>query len=75
MYKVELNNVVCQNSSDYEILGSAYEYIEKLEEENKLLKEQFDMIYKGKKLKLLSIEKCKNKYCFNYELESGDSNE
>lgn len=56
-----------------------YDYMKKdrdtLQQENKQLKEQVDMIYKGKKLKLLSIEKCKNKYCFNYELKSGDSNE
>lgn len=38
--KEELNDIVCQSSSDYEILDNAYDYIEKLEQENKSLQFQ-----------------------------------
>lgn len=38
--KEELNDIVCQSSSDYEILDNAYDYIEKLEQENKSLQSQ-----------------------------------
>lgn len=40
MNKEELNDIVCQSSSDYEILDNAYDYIEKLEQENKSLQSQ-----------------------------------
>lgn len=44
MDKEELNNVVCECVSDYEILNSAYEYIEKLEQKNKELEEKIEII-------------------------------
>ena len=40
MNKEELNGIVCQSSSDHEILDNAYYYIEKLEQENKSLQSQ-----------------------------------
>ena len=40
MNKEELNDIVCQSSSDYKILDNAYDYIEKLEQENKSLQSQ-----------------------------------
>lgn len=42
--KEELNDIVCQSSSDYEILDNAYDYIEKLEKENKQLKDNWDKL-------------------------------
>ena len=42
MNKEELTNIVCQSTSDYDILNNAYDYIEKLEEENKQLKEKIN---------------------------------
>lgn len=44
MNKEELNDIVCQSSSDYEILDNAYDYIEKLEKENKQLKDNWDKL-------------------------------
>lgn len=38
--KEELNYIVCQSSSDYEIINNAYDYIEKLEQKNKSLQSQ-----------------------------------
>lgn len=42
MDKEQLNNIVCQSSSDYEILNNAYDYIEKLEQQYKKQKEVID---------------------------------
>lgn len=44
MNKEELNDIVCQSSSDYETLDNAYNYIDKLEQENKKYKEVIDKI-------------------------------
>lgn len=38
--KEKLNDIVCQSSSDYEIIDNAYDYIEKLEQKNKSLQSQ-----------------------------------
>jgi hypothetical protein len=39
--KEKLNDIVCESSSDYDILNEVYNYIEKLERENKKLKKVF----------------------------------
>ena len=44
MNKEELNNVVCECANDYEILNCAYDYIEKLEEDNKQLKDNWNKL-------------------------------
>ena len=50
MNKEELKDIVCQSTSDYDILDNAYDYIETLEQENKQLKEAEGQLYKIKKL-------------------------
>lgn len=85
-YEQLLNNGYCNcnemncldNNSPRRILN----IVKQLQQENKQLKEQLGMSYplfntsfKGKKLKFLSMEKCNNKCCFNYELEEENNNE
>lgn len=45
MNKEKLNDIICQSSSDYEILNNAYDYIENLEQQCKKQKEVIDKIY------------------------------
>ena len=42
MNKEKLNDIICQSSSDYEILNNAYDYIENLEQQCKKQKEMID---------------------------------
>lgn len=46
MNKEELNNIICECNKDYEILNEAYNYIEKLEKENKKLKKEIKQLQK-----------------------------
>ena len=46
MDKEKLNDIICQSSSDYEILNNAYDYIENLEQQCKKQKEVIAKIYK-----------------------------
>lgn len=48
--KEELNSIICQSSSDYDVLNEVYRYIDSLEKENKKFK---------KKLQKISNEFCK----------------
>ena len=42
MNKEKLNDIICQSSSDYEILNNAYDYIENLEQQCEKQKEVID---------------------------------
>ena len=44
MNKEKLNDIVCEASSDYDILNDAYNYIEELEQQVKKQKEVIDKI-------------------------------
>ena len=44
MDKEKLNDIVCEASSDYDILNDAYNYIEKLEQQCEKQKEVIDKI-------------------------------
>ena len=44
MDKEKLNDIVCESSSDYDILNDTYNYIEKLEQQCKKQKEVIDKI-------------------------------
>lgn len=44
MDKEQLNDIMCQSSSDYEVLNNVYDYIEKLEQQCKKQKEVIDKI-------------------------------
>lgn len=46
MNKEKLNDIICQSSSDYEILNDAYNYIENLEQQCKKQKEVIDRAIK-----------------------------
>lgn len=51
--------------------------IENLQQENKQLKDKIPYIIQNNACRYISIEKCKNKVCVNYEiqeLEGSDSN-
>lgn len=81
MNKEEINNVVCESSSDYEILDNAYNYIETLEQENKQLKDNFDELKKLIKWKRKVSSAIRNDYgvsiCYDLnnkmqELEKGE---
>ena len=39
MNKEDLLDIICQSQSDYDIINNAYNYIDKLEKENKKLKD------------------------------------
>ena len=52
MNKEKLNDIICESSSDYDILNDAYNYIENLEQKCKKYKE--------------AIEKIKTRYCDYY---------
>ena len=45
MDKEKLNDIICESSSDYDILNNAYNYIESLEQQCKKQKEVIDKIY------------------------------
>lgn len=45
MDKENLDDIICQNSSDYKILNDAYDYIENLEQQCKKQKEVIAKIY------------------------------
>lgn len=53
--------------------------IENLQQENKQLKDKIPYIIQNNSCKYISIEKCKNKVCVNYEMQEieqgSDSNE
>ena len=42
MNKEELNYIICESSSDYDVLNDAYNYIENLEQQCKKQKEVID---------------------------------
>lgn len=42
MNKEKLNDIICESSSDYDILNNAYTYIESLEQQCKKQKEVID---------------------------------
>ena len=44
MNKEKLNDIICESSSDYDILNDAYNYIENLEQKCKKQKEVIDKI-------------------------------
>lgn len=44
MDKEKLNDIICESSSDYDILNDAYNYIENLEQQSKKQKEVIDNI-------------------------------
>ena len=44
MDKEKLNDIICESSSDYDILNNAYTYIESLEQQCKKQKEVIDKI-------------------------------
>lgn len=44
MDKEKLNDIVCESSSDYDVLNNAYNYIENLEQQVKKQKEVIDKI-------------------------------
>ena len=44
MDKEKLNDIICESSSDYDILNDAYNYIENLEQQSKKQKEVIDKI-------------------------------
>lgn len=44
MNKEKLNDIICESSSDYDILDDAYNYIESLEQKCKKQKEVIDKI-------------------------------
>ena len=46
MNKEKLNDIICQSSSDYEILNNAYDYIENLEKQCEKQKEVIDKAIK-----------------------------
>lgn len=48
---------------------SIYKYIMELRKENKLLKSKIPYIIQNNLCKCISIEKCKNKVCVNYEIQ------
>lgn len=45
MNKEKLNDIICESSSDYNILNDAYNYIESLEQQCKRQKEVINKIY------------------------------
>ena len=45
MDKEKLNDIICDSSSDYDILNNAYTYIENLEQQCKKQQEVIDKIY------------------------------
>ena len=44
MNKEKLNDIICESSSDYEILNNAYDYIENLEQQCKKQQEAIEKI-------------------------------
>lgn len=44
MNKEKLNDIICESSSDYDILNDAYNYIENLEQQCKKQKEVIDKV-------------------------------
>ena len=46
MNKEKLNDIICESTSDYDILNDAYNYIENLEQKCKKQKEVIDKIKK-----------------------------
>lgn len=46
MDKEKLNDIVCESSSDYDVLNNAYNYIENLEQQVKKQKEVINKIMK-----------------------------
>lgn len=44
MDKEKLNDIVCESSSDYDVLNNAYNYIENLEQQVKKQKEVIDKV-------------------------------
>ena len=46
MNKEKINDIICESSSDYDILNDAYNYIESLEQQCKKQKEVIDNIKK-----------------------------
>lgn len=46
MDKEKLNDIVCESSSDYDVLNNAYNYIENLEQQVKKQKEVIDKVNK-----------------------------
>ena len=44
MDKEKLNDIICESSSDYDILNDAYNYIENLEQKCKKQKEVIDKV-------------------------------
>lgn len=67
MNKEELYDIVCESSSDYEILDNAYDYIEKLQQESKKYKEVIDkaITYINDNLIISSILDGKKYYTIN----------
>lgn len=49
-----------------------YEYIKELRKENKLLKSKIPYIIQNNLCKCISIEKCKNKVCVDYEIQENE---
>ena len=45
MNKEKLNDIICESSSDYDILNDAYNYIENLEQKCKKQKEVLNKIF------------------------------
>ena len=66
MDKEKLNDIICQSSSDYEILNNAYNYIENLEKQCEKQKEVIDKAIeyinhfsKESEVKIYGLPKCK----------------
>ena len=57
MNKEKLNDIICESSSDYDILDDAYNYIESLEQQCK----------KQKEINQKAIEYIKERFYFNEE--------
>lgn len=67
MNKEKLNDIICESSSDYDILNDAYNYIENLEQKYKKQKEVIDkaITYINDNLIISSILDGKKYYTIN----------
>ena len=66
----------CNNKKQTQIYRNSKK-VEQLQQENKQLKDKIPYIIQNNACRYISIEKCKNKVCVNYEiqeLEGSDSN-